>query len=265
MGTLQIARPYATRDQLTLRRKVPSGRAIAQGGSEYNIPILGQKKESIREYTSYGRCQLTPSMRTRCRRAIAQGSSEYNITILVEQKESIRALRAVHARFYLATLPLAIGLVGPGLIGATLLAQIQQQLTVRPWLLASVHWRRGGCGAWQAFSWHSSVVCATLAPLFPRHHQFQASLLSPLKCVSSLLQELRDNMDTDVRVLGIASSSRMLLSESGIVLDSWREAFDRCALRSRGAIRRPLIRQPDQCCTLCMSKTAGGVIYASVP
>ncbi len=72
-------------------------------------------------------------------------------------------------------------------------------------------------------------------------------------------------MDTDVRVLGIASSSRMLLSESGIVLDSWREAFDRCALRSRGAIRRPLIRQPDQCCTLCMSKTAGGVIYASVP
>lgn len=43
----------------------------------------------------------------------------------------MRALRAVHARFYLATLPLAIGIVGPGLIGATLLEQLQQQLTVR--------------------------------------------------------------------------------------------------------------------------------------
>lgn len=47
------------------------------------------------------------------------------------QAESVRALRAVHARFYLATLPLAIGLVGPGLIGATLLEQLRQQLEVR--------------------------------------------------------------------------------------------------------------------------------------
>lgn len=35
-------------------------------------------------------------------------------------------------------------------------------------------------------------------------------------------------MDTDVRVLGIASSSKMLLSDSGVALDTWREAFDRC-------------------------------------
>ena len=40
-------------------------------------------------------------------------------------------------------------------------------------------------------------------------------------------QELRENMDTDVRVLGIASSSRMLLSDSGVALDSWQETFDR--------------------------------------
>ena len=40
-------------------------------------------------------------------------------------------------------------------------------------------------------------------------------------------QELRENMDTDVRVLGIASSSRMLLSDSGVSLDSWQESFDR--------------------------------------
>ena len=37
-------------------------------------------------------------------------------------------------------------------------------------------------------------------------------------------------MDTDIRVLGIASSSKMLLSESGVALDTWRDAFERCAL-----------------------------------
>ena len=64
-------------------------------------------------------------------RAIAQGSSEYNVTILVDAKESVRALRAVHARFYLATLPLALAIVGPGLIGATFLSQLEQQMEVR--------------------------------------------------------------------------------------------------------------------------------------
>ena len=40
----------------------------------------------------------------------------------------MRALRAVHARFYLATLPLALAVVGPGLIGATFLSQLEQQM-----------------------------------------------------------------------------------------------------------------------------------------
>ena len=65
------------------------------------------------------------------RRSIAQGCSEYNITVLIDQKDAERALRAVHGRFYLATLPLAVGLVGPGLIGSTLLTQIHQQHAVR--------------------------------------------------------------------------------------------------------------------------------------
>ncbi len=64
-------------------------------------------------------------------RSIAQGCSEYNITVLIDQKDAERALRAVHGRFYLATLPLAVGLVGPGLIGSTLLTQIHQQHAVR--------------------------------------------------------------------------------------------------------------------------------------
>lgn len=63
-------------------------------------------------------------------RSIAQGCSEYNITVLIDQRDSIKALRAVHGRFYLATLPLALGIVGPGAIGATLLEQLRQQLQV---------------------------------------------------------------------------------------------------------------------------------------
>ncbi|KAG6543069.1 hypothetical protein Mapa_015565 [Marchantia paleacea] len=60
-------------------------------------------------------------------RAIAQGCSEYNITVVVNQEDSIRALKAVHSRFYLSKTPLAVGIIGPGLIGATLLDQLRDQ------------------------------------------------------------------------------------------------------------------------------------------
>ena len=63
-------------------------------------------------------------------RSIAQGCSEYNITVLIDGKDSVRALRAVHSRFYLATLPLAVGIVGPGAIGGTFMRQLQQQKEV---------------------------------------------------------------------------------------------------------------------------------------
>lgn len=95
-------------------------------------------------------------------RSIAQGCSEYNITVLVDQKDSVRALRAVHGRFYLATLPLAVAVVGPGLIGKTFLNQIAEQASV-----------------------------------------------------------LRDEFDIDVRVLGIASSTRMVLSDAGLDPEQW--------------------------------------------
>lgn len=60
-------------------------------------------------------------------RAVAQGSSERNITAVIDGKDSTRALRAVHARFTLSNLTLSVGLIGPGLIGKTLLAQIEAQ------------------------------------------------------------------------------------------------------------------------------------------
>ena len=43
------------------------------------------------------------------------------------------------------------------------------------------------------------------------------------------MQELRGNFDIDVRILGIMSSSRMLLSESSINLASWKQQFQECA------------------------------------
>ncbi|GMJ11710.1 ASPARTATE KINASE-HOMOSERINE DEHYDROGENASE, aspartate kinase-homoserine dehydrogenase ii [Hibiscus trionum] len=59
--------------------------------------------------------------------AIAQGCSEYNITVVVKREDCIKALRAVHSRFYLSRTTIAMGIVGPGLIGATLLDQLRDQ------------------------------------------------------------------------------------------------------------------------------------------
>lgn len=61
-------------------------------------------------------------------RAIAQGCSEYNVTVVVKQEDCVRALRAVHSRFYLTRTAIAVGIVGPGLIGGTLLDQLKDQV-----------------------------------------------------------------------------------------------------------------------------------------
>jgi bifunctional aspartokinase / homoserine dehydrogenase 1 len=60
-------------------------------------------------------------------RAVAQGSSERNISVVVDQKDAARGLQAVHAAFYLSDQTISVGLVGPGLIGQALLAQLQAQ------------------------------------------------------------------------------------------------------------------------------------------
>ncbi|XP_020548244.1 bifunctional aspartokinase/homoserine dehydrogenase, chloroplastic isoform X2 [Sesamum indicum] len=63
-------------------------------------------------------------------RAIAQGCSEYNITVVVKREDCIRALRAVHSRFYLSRTTIAMGIIGPGLIGGTLLDQLRDQAAI---------------------------------------------------------------------------------------------------------------------------------------
>ena len=63
-------------------------------------------------------------------RAIAQGSSERNISAVVDGADSTRALRAVHAAFVLDEKVISLGLVGPGLVGKTLLAQLAERAPI---------------------------------------------------------------------------------------------------------------------------------------
>ncbi len=57
-------------------------------------------------------------------RAIAQGASERNISAVIDAKDMTRAIRAVHSSFYLSAKTVSIGLLGPGLVGGTLLDQL---------------------------------------------------------------------------------------------------------------------------------------------
>jgi len=60
-------------------------------------------------------------------RAISQGSSENNISVVVARSDEQRAVRACHSAFYLSDQTLSVGVVGTGLVGGTLLEQIQSQ------------------------------------------------------------------------------------------------------------------------------------------
>ncbi|KAG8087132.1 hypothetical protein GUJ93_ZPchr0010g8610 [Zizania palustris] len=97
-------------------------------------------------------------------RAIAQGCSEYNITVVLKQEDCVRALRAAHSRFFLSKTTLAVGIIGPGLIGRTLLNQLKDQAAI-----------------------------------------------------------LKENMNIDLRVMGITGSRAMVLSDTGIDLSQWQE------------------------------------------
>ncbi|HEX4925718.1 MAG TPA: bifunctional aspartate kinase/homoserine dehydrogenase I, partial [Bdellovibrionales bacterium] len=63
-------------------------------------------------------------------RAIAQGSSERNISVVVGHADRHRALRAAHSGFYLSEQTISLGLIGPGLIGKTLLRQLSERLAL---------------------------------------------------------------------------------------------------------------------------------------
>jgi bifunctional aspartokinase / homoserine dehydrogenase 1 len=62
-------------------------------------------------------------------RAIAQGASERNISTLVNSADVPRALKALHAGFYLAEKTINIAMVGVGLVGSELLAQMTARIS----------------------------------------------------------------------------------------------------------------------------------------
>jgi bifunctional aspartokinase / homoserine dehydrogenase 1 len=60
--------------------------------------------------------------------AIAQGSSELNISVVINRENETKALNALHEAFFLSdTKTLHIFMIGTGLIGSTLLSQVQKQ------------------------------------------------------------------------------------------------------------------------------------------
>lgn len=147
-------------------------------------------------------------------RAIAQGCSEYNITAVIDGRDTARALRAVHARFYLSETTIGVGIVGPGLIGKTLMAQFHQQLparratTPRSFLIPTLA-APPLCPA--------RATSGSLPPSHARDHPRNRPRISA--------QVLHSEFNIDMRVLGVADSKKMVYDEAGVPLDAWEEAF----------------------------------------
>jgi aspartokinase/homoserine dehydrogenase 1 len=100
--------------------------------------------------------------------AIAQGSSELNLSVVIEQVNISKALNALHESFFLSDIKtINLYVVGLGLIGNTLLKQIQKQ---------SAH--------------------------------------------------LQKDKLIKINVVGITNSKKMLFSEAGISLSSWKEKLE---------------------------------------
>ncbi|MBK25615.1 MAG: bifunctional aspartate kinase/homoserine dehydrogenase I [Halobacteriovorax sp.] len=62
-------------------------------------------------------------------RAIAQGSSERNISVVIKDADSTKALNAAHSAFYLSSQTFSLGLIGPGVVGGTLLNQLNLEIS----------------------------------------------------------------------------------------------------------------------------------------
>lgn len=100
--------------------------------------------------------------------AIAQGSSELNISVVVNAMYETKALNAIHEAFFLSdTKTLHLYMVGVGLIGSTLIRQIQSQADF-----------------------------------------------------------LREKRNLEIKIMGLANSRRMVLTENGLSLDDWKDALE---------------------------------------
>ncbi|KAF1707960.1 bifunctional aspartate kinase/homoserine dehydrogenase I [Pseudoxanthomonas sacheonensis] len=80
--------------------------------------MAGQPGVAARLFESLGRARVNIL-------AIAQGSSERNISVAIDSADATKALRAAHAGFWLSPQTFAIGVIGPGNVGAALLDQLR--------------------------------------------------------------------------------------------------------------------------------------------
>ncbi len=91
--------------------------------------MAGQPGVAARLFEALGRARVNIL-------AIAQGSSERNISVAIRSEDATRALRAAHAGFWLSPQTFAVGVIGPGNVGAALLDQLQ---AAQPALLAKAN------------------------------------------------------------------------------------------------------------------------------
>ena len=94
---------------------------------EYNLSILSVVGEQMRHQPGLsGKCFQALGINGVNIVAIAQGSSELNISAVIPSKDRKKALNAVHDAFFLSDSRTAhVFLMGSGLIGSTLLKQIE--------------------------------------------------------------------------------------------------------------------------------------------
>lgn len=97
--------------------------------AEYNLSIVAIVGENMKKtsgvagkmFQSLGKNGINIS-------AIAQGSSELNISVVIKKENEIKALRALHQAFFLSDIKVInVFMVGVGLIGTTLLKQVEEQ------------------------------------------------------------------------------------------------------------------------------------------
>ena len=70
------------------------------------------------------------------------------------QDDTVKALNAVHSRFYLSETTVGIVLVGPGLVGATFLEQVAEQVCTPP---SPPYMKAGLTRSFPCVFWHMSV------------------------------------------------------------------------------------------------------------
>ena len=80
--------------------------------------MAGQPGVAARLFESLGRARVNIL-------AIAQGSSERNISVAIDSADATKAQRAAHAGFWLSPQTFAVGVIGPGNVGATLIEQLR--------------------------------------------------------------------------------------------------------------------------------------------